>query len=69
MKPVVTALLLCSVCVDVNVGLSHWELQTLDVPPSHIPYFTRNKDHDHGFCKDGKCQVYHWVRLLLPIKV
>jgi len=56
MKPIVTALLLCSLCVDVNVCISHWELHTLDVPPSHIPYFTRNKDHDHGFCKDGKCQ-------------
>lgn len=52
----VTALLLCSWCLDVNVGVTHWELQTLNLPPSHIPYFMRRKSHDEEFCNDGNCQ-------------
>jgi len=37
----------------------HWELQSLDVPSSHIPYFMRGKPYGQEFCKDSDCQVHN----------
>lgn len=71
MNAVVIALLLCSWCLDMNVGVTHWELQTLNLPPSHIPYFMRRKSSDEEFCKDGNCQVYrqiYWSYTVIVVK-
>ena len=57
MKGTIVLLLVFSFLLDLDEGATHWELQTLDVPPSHIPYFTRNKNHEQGFCKNGAWQV------------
>ena len=58
-----TAFLLCSWCLEVNVSVIQWELQTLDIPPSHIPYFTRSNKQEQEFCEEGDCQVHvsKWV--------
>lgn len=55
MRLVVAGLLFCTWCVC-EVTCTHWELQSLDVPSNHIPYFMRGKPYGQEFCKDSDCQ-------------
>ena len=57
MRLVVAGLLFCTWCVC-EVTCTHWELQSLDVPSNHIPYFMRGKPYGQEFCKDSDCQVH-----------
>ena len=58
MRLVVAGLLFCTWCVC-EVTCTHWELQSLDVPSNHIPYFMRGKPYGQEFCKDSDCQVHN----------
>ena len=60
MRLVVAGLLFCTWCVC-EVTCTHWELQSLDVPSSHIPYFMRGKPYGQEFCKDSDCQVHNII--------
>ncbi|XP_015749251.1 PREDICTED: EGF domain-specific O-linked N-acetylglucosamine transferase-like [Acropora digitifera] len=59
MKTLVSAFIVCSWYLEVSVGLTYWDLKSLDIPSSHIPYFLSNKNSSigQGFCEKGDCQV------------
>ena len=58
MKTLVSAVIVCSWYLEGSLGLTYWELKSLDIPPSHIPYFLSKKNSSgQGFCKIGDCQV------------
>ena len=59
MKTLVSAFIVCSWYLEVSLGLTYWDLKSLDIPPSHIPYFLSNKNSSsgQGFCEKGDCQV------------
>ena len=59
MRLVIAVLLLHSWVLNLSESATHWKLQSTDIPPSHIPYFMRNRNDEEGFCKDGDCQVNH----------
>ncbi|XP_078371059.1 EGF domain-specific O-linked N-acetylglucosamine transferase-like isoform X2 [Oculina patagonica] len=55
MKGTVTAFLVFNLLLDLDECATHWDLETLDIPPSHIPYFMRNKNQEQA-CWNGACQ-------------
>lgn len=58
MKTLVSAFIVCSWYLEVSLGLTYWDLKSLDIPPSHIPYFLSNKNSSgQGFCEKGDCEV------------
>lgn len=58
MKTLVSAFIVCSWYLEVSLGLTYWDLKSLDIPPSHIPYFLSNKNSSgQGFCEKGDCEA------------
>ena len=57
MKAIAAIAFMCCLFLDLHEGATHWEIQNLNIPQSHIPYFMGSKNHSQGFCNNGACQV------------
>lgn len=42
--------------MDFGKVSSVWDLQNVNVPSTHVPYFRRNKAGEIGLCSNGACQ-------------
>lgn len=56
MKTSVTTLVMFILFMDFGKVSSVWDLQNVNVPSTHVPYFRRNKAGEIGLCSNGACQ-------------
>ena len=57
MKTSVTTLVMFILFMDFGKVSSVLDLQNVNVPSTHVPYFRRNKAGEIGLCSNGPCQV------------
>ena len=57
MKGAVAIVFMYCLFLDLQEATSRWEIQNLNIPQGHIPYFRGSKYHQQGLCKTGSCQV------------